>query len=493
MIKKPLFIALIFAFFSPFQWAKAQVAAEAGIGIDSLKNYTQALLQEGSDESLEKLKAEVDFMSQAKDEHLVSMAVSLYKELSEEGKAEELLSNLLQSFPKGVTARQKAFDAIQEDNEASAEEMEKKYTQWKKEFPPKSFKDNEQEIYNHAVYELLNRFGDEGDVDKVLEYAGQLEGAKEYIPAVYVAARKLQAAEEYKASSQLLSKAYTIVTEGLKEEDPDPLFSRYQLALKTLYGVSLVKSGEIDEGIKLLEESHKKRMSKPSVLALSEGYVERQRNLDAFQLLESYLLENGKSKNEEVVESLSALYIELNNEQSNLDLYLTELDSRILKTRIIEYKAEMLTEEAPDFELVNRAGEKVRLADLKGKVVVLDFWATWCGPCVISFPGMQKAVDKFAEDEEVEFLFINTWQREENYKEVVEEFITENNYNFHVLFDEMKDRPKATVTAYGITGIPTKIFIDKEGVLRFRSIGGSDDAQGIVDELSLRIELLKEL
>lgn len=493
MLRRPLFILFIFAFLGSFQEVKAQLAAEAGISADSLDNYTEALLQEGTEESLKKLKEELDVMSRAKDEQLVSMAIPLYKQIGEEEKAEELMNNLSRLFPKGVRARQEAFDALRENEEEGAKELEKKYRKWLKKFPPKSFNENQQEIYSYAIYELLNRYGNEGNVAKILEYAGQLKDEKEYIPAVYTAALKLNESEEYKTSAELLRKGYAIISEELKKENPERIFSMYEQPLQTLYGISLLKSGGIEEGIQLLEESHKIRKSGQSVLALSEGYIQRDRDLDAFLLLEKYLLETGKSKNEELVENLSNLYTKLNNEQSDVDSYLLELDNRIRETRITEYKAEMLAEEAPDFELVNRAGEKVRLEDLRGKVVILDFWATWCGPCVISFPGMQKAVDKFADDEEVEFLFINTWQREENYKEVVEEFITENGYDFHVLFDEMKERSKATVTAYGITGIPTKIFIDKEGKLRFRSIGGSDNVEAIVDEMSLRIELLKDL
>ena len=152
----------------------------------------------------------------------------------------------------------------------------------------------------------------------------------------------------------------------------------------------------------------------------------------------------------------------------------------------------MIKKEAPNFSLVNMEGKTVSLADLKGKVLVLDFWATWCGPCKISFPGMQAAVNKYKDDKDVEFLFINTWQNEKNYEELVRNFIAENKYSFHVLFDEMKDRSKSTVTAYGVKGIPHKVVIDKEGFIRFESAGGSADVEKIVNEMETKIELARK-
>jgi thiol-disulfide isomerase/thioredoxin len=168
------------------------------------------------------------------------------------------------------------------------------------------------------------------------------------------------------------------------------------------------------------------------------------------------------------------------------------LDSQIKEASFAKYKGEMIKKEAPDFSLVNMAGETINLSDLKGKVVILDFWATWCGPCKVSFPGMQAAVNKYKDDKEVEFLFIDTWQREENYKEVVEQFIADNKYTFHVLFDEMKDRSKATTTAYGVRGIPHKVVIDKEGFIRFEASGSGSDIDKIVAELDTKIELAKQ-
>ena len=105
---------------------------------------------------------------------------------------------------------------------------------------------------------------------------------------------------------------------------------------------------------------------------------------------------------------------------------------------------------------------------------------------------MQATVNKYANDQDVVFLFIDTWQREANYKELVNNFIESNKYTFQVLFDEMKNTKDAVVSAYGVEGIPTKVVIDKEGFIRFKTTGGGADVDKIVNEMSAKIELAKK-
>ncbi len=120
-----------------------------------------------------------------------------------------------------------------------------------------------------------------------------------------------------------------------------------------------------------------------------------------------------------------------------------------------------------DGELTTLDGKKVRLSDFKGKILILDFWATWCGPCKASFPVLQRLYDSLKNDKDIAFLVINVWERVDNRDSIVKAFLKQTNYTFPVYLDK-KD---ALIRKYGITGIPTKVYIDKKGRIQFKEIG----------------------
>ena len=152
-----------------------------------------------------------------------------------------------------------------------------------------------------------------------------------------------------------------------------------------------------------------------------------------------------------------------------------------------DLQSKLLDEPAPDFSLADLKGNIVSLAGLQGKVVVVDFWATWCEPCLNSFPGMAQAVTDFRSDPEVRFLFVNSWERVADRKQNAVDFLAAKKYPFEVLLDS-QDK---VIAAFQVEAIPTQFIIDGHGRIRFRNEGFSGNTEEQVEELALMIDLVR--
>ena len=124
---------------------------------------------------------------------------------------------------------------------------------------------------------------------------------------------------------------------------------------------------------------------------------------------------------------------------------------------------------APDFELTTLAGEKVRLSELKGKKVIINFWATWCPPCKAEMPHMQNYYEEFAEDENVEILAVNLTSGDK--VKSVEAFIEDYKLTFPIPLDKEGKIGKK----YQAVTIPTSYMIDTTGRIQNKIIGPMDE------------------
>jgi len=195
-------------------------------------------------------------------------------------------------------------------------------------------------------------------------------------------------------------------------------------------------------------------------------------------------VKDGKAS-DKIKEILKGQYVKRKKGDAGFEQYIANLEKEAHLKMIADLKTQILDKPAPQFTLSDLDGKKVNLADYKGKVVIVDFWATWCGPCVASFPGMKKMQEKYKDDPDVKFLFVDTWQKEDNKEQNAKDFVTKNNYgSFHVLMDN-EDK---VVKDYEVSGIPTKFIIGKDGKIKFMAVG-FDGEDHLNKELPAMIEL----
>lgn len=132
---------------------------------------------------------------------------------------------------------------------------------------------------------------------------------------------------------------------------------------------------------------------------------------------------------------------------------------------------------APDFTLAERGGGTRTLSDLRGKVVFVNFWASWCPPCREEMPSMQRLYSKMPKDK-FEMLAIV-----ENEKpELADAFAAELGITLPILYDEKK----TAWPGYGLTGLPETFIVDKQGVVREKFIGPAEWDSPRVEQILMK-------
>ena len=268
----------------------------------------------------------------------------------------------------------------------------------------------------------------------------------------------------------------------------------------TMYAETISTKKGVDAALKTLDQVEKGMVYEdPQVIADRNFTLQKQRlaaNPNAKPMtpedeakLKETLLANAKTQNDMTRSTFATAKAELlvtakrkDEAVKVLDAFLATLDAKNPARRGVAMSKTRLTlpgSPAPALDIQKGYGGVKSLADLKGKVVIVDMFAHWCGPCIASFPDMRKLYDDY-KDKGLEVVGVTTWygyykaerplDKDAEYARMAD-FMKENNMNWPVVYGE-----RSNFENYGVSGIPTVFLIDRSGNVKSLHVGYSKES-----------------
>ena len=437
--------------------------------------YQQGLYSKGLSHLLEAIELRKE------DPDLMLHLAKIYEKMGKEKEAKEMMS-----VQERLAGERPAF--IEARSESDPKEKAEKLEAFLENYPESRWKSN-------TLYELFQTYnvGENGQSPLLDAEEKALLWGRRWIEeetddrasalnafASYLLENSFHQEEAIGYSQEILN---IVVTKGpeswMTDEDFKEWKSYYRMRGKGLLGWAYLQLGRLKEAEEVLVEASEMEESEGDILLhLGEVY---EKNGDVNKAQEAYLKAVSLGE-EKAKEPLEKIFSELHGSTEGLESLIAETKGNEIKAKL----GERLNLSAPSFSLLDLDEKVVRLKDLRGKVVVVDFWATWCGPCRREFPYLQTVYEKFSDREDVEFYAINgdekVWK--------VKPFLEENQYTIPVLWADGNIFREGIGKGFGVRGIPTLFVIDKKGKIQFKHVGFGGDGEEFIERLSQEIEAL---